>query len=225
MPYIQPIFRWKIFLHKILSKTLKGEIRRNVAPRKLLVIGAGNKVIPGWILSDIQGPAQVHLDLTRDWRINENFDAIFGEMVWGDFNREQLNQILFNCYTSLKPGGVLRICTLDFENLSKAYLGKSNKLQTLEVLRRNKQYGYVSDFPIDILFHATCGHYGMPKKNPRGSFLHDYEVFKTLLKDVGFSRIKKQQVSKSSFPYLSDLESRTLATEQKMQLCIEAVKL
>jgi hypothetical protein len=224
MIILRPRHRFESFLHSLKHPKLSKILKSKKECDRLLVLGAGNKILENWINSDIQGVAPVHFDFSKDWKISNSLDGIFGEMVWGEFNRENLEKILVFAHRALKQGGILRICNLDFLEIAKTYTRESDILGSEALLERNRSKGYIGEFPIDALFHATCGHFGMPTHTPIGSYLHDYEVFMFLLQKIGFSEINRRSVSESNDARFTNLESRNIGVELHFQFCIEAKK-
>ncbi|WP_291038294.1 methyltransferase domain-containing protein [Dyadobacter sp. 50-39] len=87
-----------------------------------LVVGAMYSLFKGWIHSDIET-----LDLLKksDWEryFQENsIDRILAEHVWEHLTPEQGQLAFKNCYTFLKPGGMLRVAVPDGFNPSEDYI-------------------------------------------------------------------------------------------------------
>lgn len=87
-----------------------------------LVVGSMYSLYKGWIHSDIET-----LDLLKksDWERyfpEDSIDRILAEHVWEHLTPEQGQLAFRNCYTFLKPGGILRVAVPDGFNPSEEYI-------------------------------------------------------------------------------------------------------
>lgn len=87
-----------------------------------MVVGSMFSVYKGWIHSDIET-----LDLLKksDWDKYfepDSIDRILAEHVWEHLTEEQGKLAFQNCYTYLKPGGLLRVAVPDGFQASEDYI-------------------------------------------------------------------------------------------------------
>lgn len=189
----------------------------------LLNVGCGSRPKLGWLNSDVTCTAEFFLDVNMKWRIAQTLSGIYSEMLIGGLTREELLNFLQNSYNALKPGGVIRISTINYRSLTSIYLDGGSK--SLELLERHNKKGYPSEYGIDILFNAFCCHYGYERgRRPLGVFPHDEEVILQAMRLVGFKDIEICDTGFSRVPELSNLESRNSKIERTMNLNIEGHK-
>jgi len=214
------------FLKELLSNITYLRIKRiadDPSIPLLLNVGCGSRPKLGWLNSDVTCNAEFFLDVNTKWRIDKTFSGIYSEMLIGGLTREELLFFLQNCYNALKPGGVIRISTINYRSLTSIYLEGGNK--SLELLERHNKKGYPSEFGIDILFNAFCCHYGYERgRRPLGVFPHDEDVILQALGSVGFKDIEICDTGYSRVQELNNLESRNSKIERTMNLNIEGHK-
>ena len=190
---------------------------------RLFNVGSGVKGKSGFINSDILGNTDLAFDVLGEWGNDLLLDAIYAEMLIGSLDRESLAKFFGKSYDALASGGILRICTINYENLAKLYLSQGNK--ALLLLQRHKSKGFPGEFTIDLLFNAFCCHFGYQKgKRPYGVFPHDKQVLEALLRRAGFASINYFSPGESERRFLMGLESRQSGEEKEMQLVLEAMK-
>ena len=103
---------------------------------KKLHLGCGKVRIPGYVNVDIQpGPA---VDVVADVRKldfePESFDVIYSCAVIEHFGRREWRGLLAHWASFLKPGGLFRISTCDFEAAIARYREKANIEELLGLL-------------------------------------------------------------------------------------------
>lgn len=87
-----------------------------------LVVGAMFSVFKGWIHSDIE---TLNLLKKSDWEryfLEDSIDRILAEHVWEHLTPEEGQLAFKNCYTFLKPGGVLRVAVPDGFSPDEEYI-------------------------------------------------------------------------------------------------------
>ncbi len=104
------IFLSNLYFNKITNKPLK------------VVIGAGNTVFKGWLLTDID-----FLDITDEENWSRYFKEgeisnILAEHVWEHLTREESKVSLENCFKFLKKDGNLRIAVPDGNFPNEQYI-------------------------------------------------------------------------------------------------------
>ena len=137
---------------------------------KKLHLGCGKRTIPGYVNIDIQKYPSVDVvadikDLPFD---NETVDEIYSCAAIEHFGRNEWKKVINHWYDLLKPGGVLRLSTADFEAVCHEYLENKNISSLLGlVVGGQKDY---TDF------------HGM---------IFDFELLSAELSSIGFASIER----------------------------------
>lgn len=88
-------------------------------------IGSGHKKFNGWINIDQDSKVapELLMDVTKEFNYPENsLDFVYNEHFIEHISFEDATNLCSKIYTSLKPGGVLRIATPDLDYLCEKYL-------------------------------------------------------------------------------------------------------
>lgn len=142
---------------------------KSVNKKIQLHLGCGERYIPGFIHIDVRKFPHVDhvasvdkLDMFED----NSVDLIYACHLLEHFKRNQIEDILKEWYRVLKPGGILRLATPDFEKLVEVYLKhKDLKLILGPLVGRQ-------DYPENT-------HY----------IIFDFATLSEILKKVGFKKI------------------------------------
>src|SRR3990172_8738804 len=138
-----------------------------------LHLGCGHIILPGFIHIDIDSCP--HLDYRRDASDlsifeDNSVELIYASHVLAYFDREQVKDVLAEWKRVLVSGGILRLADRDFSQLSAIY----QKYGDLEPL-----LGYL---------------YTLDKVDGKPTYLtniYDYKYLKSLLKNAGFTKIRR----------------------------------
>ena len=207
---------WKAWgsyqLHRVYRRALRrGEIIR-------LHIGAGDKILPGWLNTDIMPPAPLYLNATRHFTLDDNsVKYIFNENFIEHISLSDAMTFLKESFRVLSWGGVIRIATPDLEAYTKEYLSRSSKAYLL--LERNRQIGYeygpTLAAIIDKIFF-TDSH----------CYIYDFETLEYMLRHAGFTFVTRCEIRKSLNPELCDLEQHDIGSvhDKYFTLVVEAKK-
>jgi len=174
-----------------------------------LHIGCGNKYIPGFIHIDARDLPHVDYVTTAeklDMFADDSVDLIYCCHMIEHLHRYEVESVLREWYRVLKPGGILRVATPDFEKIVEIY-NKTRDLKSLLGLLIGRQ-----DYP-ENTHHLV----------------YDFEYLSELLTNVGFKNIHRydwrqtihkdyDDFSQAYFPHM-DKEHGTL-----MSLNVEAEK-
>ena len=91
---------------------------------KKLHLGASNSVLRGWLNSDLFPTREgvIYLDVTRRFPFaNNTFDYVFSKHLIEHIDYDDASAMLRECYRVLKPGGRVRIATINLrQSLLKA---------------------------------------------------------------------------------------------------------
>lgn len=137
---------------------------------KKLHLGCGKKTIPGYLNVDIQDFSNV--DIVSDIKSlpfnSEEVDEIYSCAAIEHFGRNEWKEVIRHWYDLLKPGGVLRLSTADFEAVCHEYLENKN-IESLLGLVVGGQKDYTD-------FHGM---------------IFDFKLLKKELLSIGFSSVAK----------------------------------
>lgn len=216
----------KVYLLKILIffgfKSIERKIRKNPERELRLEIGAGHTRRKGWITSDFLLRAEVILDARLQWKCEEAFTYIYTEMMIASLNPRELESFLSNCFLSLKPGGVLRISTVDIKKYAEIYLSDDSSEKSRyfnEMKSRHPGSSYLFEFP-DLLRYPFVTH------DPGNeTYAYDFQVLNEKLKRVGFDQVLLCKPGLSDHLSLRNLEKRRSHVLDNLQLVIEAKKI
>ena len=132
-----------------------------------LHIGCGKREWPGWINIDGVDLPHIHWrDVTKLPYRNNEADLIYASHLIAYFDRDEIVPILNEWKRVLKPGGILRLATPDFEQLLIAY--ETNIVPIEGIL--GPLYGKITLKGMSV-YHKTC---------------YNYDSLRTLLLEVGF---------------------------------------
>lgn len=100
---------------------------------------------------------------------NESVDEVFSSAVLKHFNYNEVKEILKECFRVLKIGGKIEIIVPDLEEIIKKYQSKN-----IDFLKFNIWIYGAQSYSYD--YHKSCW---------------DFENFKKILTEIGFSKIEK----------------------------------
>lgn len=95
--------------------------------RKLLNLGCGSRISPGWTNVDFfsSRPEVLSHDLRKGIPFPENsFDLVYHSHVLEHFEKKQAAVFLQECFRVCKRGAVLRVAVPDLEQIARLYLEK-----------------------------------------------------------------------------------------------------
>jgi hypothetical protein len=202
-------------------KSIKRAHRRNKKEELCLEVGSGHIRREGWITSDFLLRAEVILDARSQWKLDKIFSFIYTEMMIASLSPTELDSFLSNCFQSLKPGGVLRISTVNIRKYAEIYLSDDLNLKIKyfdEMKSRHPGSSYLFDFP-DLLRYPFVTH--DPGKE---TYAYDLPVLTEKLNKVGFDQVQLREPGLSNYCSLSNLEKRRSFVLDNLQLVIEATK-
>ena len=178
---------------------------------KKLHLGCGKVIIPGYTNIDIQPSPGV--DIKADLR-KLPFEDGYADLIYScanieHFGRKEWVGVLLEWQRVLKPGGILRISTMDFEACCAEYQANKNLPQLLGLLIGGQKDRY--DW------------HGM---------IFDFETLRQGLKEAGFENIQRYDWRDSDVGLLGvdDFSQAYLPHMQKesgrlMMLNVEAIRL
>ena len=129
----------------------------------------------------------IHYDLSYGIPLAENVaDYIYSSHFIEHLYRKDADHLLNECYRVLKKNGVLRISIPDLEYALALY-GSGKKEEMLQ------QYFFVEDHGSDYSRHK---------------YMYDFEMLSKLLKEIGFSDIRRCQFQCGDVPDVKSLDNR-----------------
>jgi hypothetical protein len=170
---------------------------------KKLHLGCAEKVLPGWINTDVKARPNdqvLALDHTRPLQLaDESFDRIFINGLPTAPGRAL--RLLADCRRVLRPQGWLRVQTLNFQFLSQLFTAQSDYdiqryiVWYTEALLPNSDYYSGALVANDMIRRAT------------GSAAHDQHSLRELFQEAGFSECNVMAPGSTSCPEFKDLEN------------------
>lgn len=177
-----------------------------------LQLATGDNLLPGWINTDrsLHSSNLVYLDLNEPFRLpDERFDFVFCEHAIEHFDYQSAKEILCEVHRVLKPNGVLRIATPDFQFLIDLYSQQHTEVQQryLHWATAANSNTTQTDEHCHLVnrFFYSWGH----------AFIYDEPALSALLIKVGFSSIKRVKVGESQYPKLQGIEQHGVAISKE----------
>jgi predicted SAM-dependent methyltransferase len=197
---------WRPIRPLVLRNYLKShEVRK-------LHIGAGSKVLPGWLNTDRSSSLRgiVFLDATRRFPLRDaSIDYIYSHHVIEHLTYQQGHSMLRECFRVLKPGGSIRTATPDLETLARLYTPEKNSLQQRYI------HWVVEKFNPRIHVYSECVVLNSAFTNFDHQFVYDYTMLETTLEKAGFAAIARCGVGKSDNEVFRGIEGRPAGDDEE----------
>lgn len=174
-----------------------------------LHIASGGSVIPGWTNIDVVQSADIRMDLRRHLPLkSDSVHLIFCEHFADHISYPHgIRRLLSECYRILEPGGCARFVLHDGRGLMKAYIDHDQRYFKVAELDKISMIEAVNQ-----LFRFNDFH----------QFIYDYDLFKSLLEEAGFSTVVQQRYRVSGIPDLA--QDYIHDSREMMSMYIEASK-
>jgi predicted SAM-dependent methyltransferase len=139
-----------------------------------LEIGSGNKPKPGYVHFDIRPNvgAEAVGDAKKLPFKNEEFDEVYSRFFLEHLNRKDAKKAVKEMHRVLKTGGKLEILIPNLEYFCKLFVKEKGQKKEWAL---NKIYGF-ENYPEDHHYYG-----------------YDEETLTKLLKETGFSKIKREE--------------------------------
>ena len=181
-----------------LPVSVLARIKRVATPSRLkkydrLHLGSGERILDGWANIDITGLRTITWDLRKPLPLAKGqVRFVYTEHFVEHIEREDGVRLLSRVRHAMAPGGVLRISTPDLAKLVADY-------QAGRVIRM-EHGGWFPETPCRMINEGMryWGHV----------FVYDEPELVGLLKECGFSDIRRVKWGESDHPELRNLESR-----------------
>jgi predicted SAM-dependent methyltransferase len=183
-----------------------------------LHLGCGNKVIPGYVNIDIQANEGVEcFDISNLPYVENSIDEIYSCANIEHFSRHdrqglkmaKWDEVIDHWRKILKPGGILRLSTADFEAVCEVYMKNKNIQEILGLIVGGQKDPY--------------DYHGM---------IFDFDFMKLKLEEIGFKDVKRYDwknteiaklgIDDYSQAYLPHMDKKN---GKLMMLNVEATKL
>lgn len=171
--------------------------------KKCLELGAGGRVRPGWLATDLTAQEHIlELDITRPFPIpDRSFDYAYSEHMIEHVPFDGGFFMLKECFRILKPGGTLRIVTPSVGFLFNLFLTDRSELQEHYIDWATRSFVPNAPRPAaSFVFNHFVRGFGH-------QFIYDRATMRAALSDAGFAAIKECLIGKSEHNSLQNLES------------------
>jgi predicted SAM-dependent methyltransferase len=202
---------WRVHFAGALSRSRKVRQLRGSTGLRLNIAGGSDRV-PGWVSMDVSKSADIRMDLRRRFPLPDNSVAlIFCEHFCDHLNFPSIIQkFLAECHRILQPGGRARFVMHDAEDLARAYVAHDGRYFTVAAVEVEALTTDVTS--VNKLFRFNDFH----------QFLYDYETFRKLLTEAGFTQVERCAFRQSVVPEL--VLDQDSPSREVMSMYIEAVK-
>jgi SAM-dependent methyltransferase len=167
-----------------------------------LQLGAGPAAAThDWLNSDLQpcDPSHIFLDALQPFPLpSGSFDYVFAEHLIQQFDYDQLERVLRECYRVLRAGGRVRLSTPDLERLSALYGCQPGSIASRYITWAIDNHApwaptYLAGFVLNNLFREL-------------PFLYDRSSLEFALSRTGFTQILFVEPGESDDMHLRGLE-------------------
>ena len=155
-------------------------------------------------------------DLTNEFPPLQNIHNIYTCHLLEHLSIDTGYSLIQKCFNSLNAGGNIRICVPDFELWHNAL--KNNDREFFDFYRSHISYNISDIHKNDFVFFTTVI-YGHGHK-----MIYTYDFLVSLLKEIGFTDIKRMTWGDSKLPNIDILETKDNLSRIKESLIIEASK-
>jgi predicted SAM-dependent methyltransferase len=192
---------WK----RAFPKDIVREYFRKPGP-KMLQIGSGINVYPGWLNTDYEPviPGTLRMDATKPFPFKDkSFDYIFCQHMIEHIGYQDGQFMLRECLRVLKPGGKVRISTPNLAMVCGLYRRPEELSELQNAYLHWSQETWVPDAPkarpafVINNFFRNWGH----------QFIYDAETLSEAIERVGFCQVKAFALNASEDPVFQNLEN------------------
>lgn len=186
----------------IRPKTIKSYFKYH--PVRKLQIGAGTYFLKGWLNTDINPGSRevIYMDATKQFPFEDSvFDYVFSEHQIEHLTYNDGLFMLQECYRILKPGGRIRIATLDLEVLIGLYSPEKSDIQQQYIQWiNNKIFPEKGNYRVSFIINNAFRNWGH-------KFIYDLETLQGAMEEAGFVDITRYVSGESYDENLRGIES------------------
>lgn len=188
------LVRLKLLVRKfVVQKYLKN----NKIPK--LHIGCGDHIYPGWLNCDkFMAGADIYLNVYAKFPFESNtFEKAYSEHMIEHLNVDKVQHFLSEVYRTLKPGGIFRLTCPDFDKYATAYANNDNEFY--DRVKNNLAWKKESHPDLTWVLRSSGGAFvaSILKDYFNHKWMYDFETLESCLKEVGFSKVIRQDYQKS----------------------------
>lgn len=172
--------------------------------------GTGLNAMAGWLNTDLipRTTKLVFLDASKRFPIDDcTLDYIFSEAMIAAIEYSAAVNMLRECFRTLKPGGRIRIATIDLVFFINLY-NKKEKTELQKQFIRHSMKAHVG-MP-DIHQHEEVFIMNLFFRAWNNKFIYDYEVLRDTVAQVGFINVTRHQRRESNDKNLQGLEAHDI---------------
>lgn len=171
----------------------------------------------------------VNHDLTKPLPFpNDLFDVIYSSHLIEHLYKDQALELLKECHRVLRKGGIIRTVVPDLESAILEYIGKSRYSADNDKYRKLTRADRLQERILLRPSRSPSGNllirvYNNIKDYNTHKWMYDEESLAKLIKDAGFSKIKRRNFHQSKIDNIGEIELAE-RFEGGRGLCIEAEK-
>lgn len=197
---------------------LRGRLRRaywaSVAPGRIrrylrangtrkLQVGCGSNLLEGWLNTDLHPFCRgtVRLDATRRFPLpDRSFDYVFSEHAIEHVEFEQAARMLNECFRITKPGGRIRIATVDLARIIALYAQSQGQPQQAYIrwIMDTFRPGIGEYNPVHVVNQSFHGW--------RHKFIYDRPTLAKAIRGAGFTQVERFEPGRSGDEQLRGIE-------------------
>ncbi len=213
--------RFWFLSRKCLLRKMRVHSYISRASVKMLHLGCGPNCFDGWLNTDLDpmSNCEVIIDASRKFPLPSNsMDMVYCEHLLEHLDWTGGIICLQECFRVLRPNGILRISTPDFERLINFYIEENS--ENTEYMKFGIEH-FVRPLPLVYSkalvvnnFFRSWGH----------QVIYDYNLLREVLELVGFVNISRQTMFKSDHQHLNNVDTNDYAHRFE-SIIVEAAKL
>lgn len=219
---------WQMLLTLYRPWQIKSYLKTHPIRKMQIGTGSGLNAMEGWLNTDFipRTTKLVFLDARKRFPLDDcTLDYIFNEAMIAELEYLEAVNMLRECFRALKPGGKVRIATVDLVFLIDLYKRKEKTESQQKFIRYFMKiyvrmpyvHQHQEVFLINLFFRAW-----------RNKFLYDYDVLRYVMTQVGFINITRHKLRESDDQNLQGLEAHDINYEtirfDEWVLVVEAQK-
>lgn len=222
---------WQLLLTLYRPWQIKNYLKTHPIRKIQIGTGTGLNAMAGWLNTDFipRTTKLVFLDARKRFPLDDcTLDYIFSEGMIAEIEYSAAVNMLRECFRTLKPGGKIRIATVDlafftnlYNNKEKTELQKQFIRYSMEVhVRMPDIHQHEEVFIMNLFFRAW-----------NNKFIYDYNVLRNAIVQVGFINVTRRKRRESDDKNLQGLEVHDINYEKiqfpeelGMGLIVEAQK-
>lgn len=188
------------------------KIRRAVLERRLAACGirrinlcCGSQKVQGYFGIDVVSGCDLYLDLSRSGLpfCSSTIDVVVCMSAINYFSRARGEELVYEMFRVLRPGGICRIGVQDMRALAERYMKNDTEFffQTLPDGRERFEGPTIGD-------KFAAWFYGYSVASHRCQYFYDFDSLAYLFKNAGFSVVERKSYRESCIAEVEWLDNR-----------------